>query len=174
MTELEHAKHTGAYVDPAAGRMTFAEWSDRWLAGQMQLKPKTLAGYRSLLATCLLPRWGPVRLGRVTFTGVAEWVNDMQREGRSTSRVRQAYHLLTGMLHAAVKDGRLPRNPALGVDLPRLASKRRRFLRHEQLHALADGCGRYRVLVLTLGYCGLRWGEAAALRGTASTSTAAG
>jgi integrase len=68
------------------------------------------------------------------------------------------------MLHAAVKDGRLPRNPAIGVDLPRLTSKKRRYLRHDQLHALATATGRYRVLVLTLGYCGLRWGEASALR----------
>ena len=36
-------------------------------------------------------------------------------EGRSASRVRLAYHL-TRMLHAAVKDGRLPRNPAIGAE----------------------------------------------------------
>ena len=29
---------------------------------------------------------------------------------------------------------------------------------------MATAAGRYRVLVLTLGYCGLRWGEASALR----------
>ena len=164
MTELQHAKHSGAYVDPAAGRVTLGEWAERWLAAQLHLKPKTLAGYRSLLSTCVLPRWGTVRLGRITFGGVAEWVNDMQRDGRSASRVRQAYHLLTGMLHAAVKDGRIPRNPARGVDLPRLVPVRRRYLRHDQLHALADAVGEYRVLVLTLGYCGLRWGEVAGLR----------
>jgi integrase len=68
------------------------------------------------------------------------------------------------MLDDAVKDGRLIRNPASGVELPRLVSKQRRYLRHDELHALADACGRHRVLVLTLGYCGLRWGELAALR----------
>jgi hypothetical protein len=63
-------------------------------------------------------------MGRITFGGVAEWVKDMQREGgRSASRVRHAYHLLTGMLHAAVRDGRLPRSPAIGVDLPRLTRR---------------------------------------------------
>ncbi len=163
-TSLEHARHSGAYVDPAAGRVTLGEWSERWLAAQLHLKPKTRASYKSLLATCVLPRWGKVQMGRITFGGVAEWVNEMQREGRSASRVRQAYHLLTGMLHAAVKDGRLPRNPAIGVDLPRLTPVRRRSLRHDQLHALADATGPYRVLVLTMGYCGLRWGEASALR----------
>ena len=164
MTALDHAKHSGAYVDPAAGRMTVGLWAEQWLSAQLHLKPKTVASYRSLLATCVLPRWGRVQLGRITYGSVADWVNDMQRDGRSASRVRQAYHLLTGMLHAAVKDGRLPRNPALGVDLPRLTPARRRYLRHDQLHALADACGDYRLLVLTMGYCGLRWGEVSALR----------
>src|SRR3954467_11709857 len=164
MTSLDHAKHSGAYVDPAAGRMTVEEWSTRWLGMQLHLKPKTQASYKSLLAACVLPRWGQVQRGRITFGGVAEWVNEMQREGRSASRVRQAYHLLTGMLHAAVKDGRLPRTPAIGVALPRLRPVRRRYLRHEQLQALAVACGRYRVLVLTMAASGLRWGEVSALR----------
>jgi integrase len=151
MTSLEHAKNSGTYVDPAAGRMTVEEWSDRWLAAQLHLKPKTLVSYKSLLAACVLPRWGRVQMGRITFGGVAEWVTEMQREDRSASRVRQAYHLLTGMLHAAVKDGRLPRNPAIGVDLPRLTPVRRRYLRHDELHELANAAGRYRMLVLTMG-----------------------
>ena len=82
----------------------------------------------------------------------------------SASRTRQAYHVLTGMLDDAVKDGLLVRNPALAVDLPRLTWTRRRYLRHEELHALANACGPYRTLVLTLGYSGMRWGEVAALR----------
>jgi integrase len=40
----------------------------------------------------------------------------------------------------------------------------RRYLDHGELAALAEGCGRYSTLVLVLGYCGLRWGEATALR----------
>lgn len=39
-------------------------------------------------------------------------------EGLSASRTRQAYHVLTSMLDAAVRDGRLARDPAAGVDLP--------------------------------------------------------
>lgn len=47
------------------------------------------------------------------------------------SRARQAYHVLTGVLDDTVKDGRLASNTVAGVDLPRLASKRRRYRRHE-------------------------------------------
>ena len=38
------------------------------------------------------------------------------------------------------------------------------FLTHAQLSALADAIGHWRLLVLVLGYTGLRWGEATALR----------
>jgi integrase len=40
----------------------------------------------------------------------------------------------------------------------------KRFLGHAQVDALAHGAGDYRVAVLLLSYCGLRWGELAALR----------
>lgn len=153
---------SGAYVDPSAGRVTVGEWSEQWLTAQLHLKPKTRASYASLLRGCVLPRWATVPLSKVTYGTVAEWVADLHGRGLSASRVRQAYHLLTGMLDDAVKDGRLIRNPASGVELPRLVSKQRRYLRHNQLHALADARGLYRVLVLTLGYCGLRWSELAA------------
>lgn len=164
MTNLDHGRLNGAYVDPSAGRMTVGEWAERWMRGQVQLKPKTRASYESLLRCWVIPRWGKVQLAKVTFGAVAEWVGTMQLGGLSASRTRQAYHVLTGMLDDAVKDGRLVRNPAAGVDLPRIHAKPRRYLRHDELHELASACGPYRVLVLTLGYCGLRWGEAAALR----------
>jgi integrase len=164
MTQLEHARLNGAYVDRGAGKMTVEEWSAKWIHSQVQLKPKTRASYESLLRCWVLPRWGPVALNKVTFGGVAEWVGTMYLGGLSASRTRQAYHLMTSMLDDAVKDGRLIRNAAAGVDLPRLETKPLRYLRHGELHALANSCGPYRVLVLTLGYCGLRWGEVAALR----------
>ena len=44
VTGKEHSKLTGGYVDPAAGRVTFAEWSEQWLAKCVDLKPRTLHG----------------------------------------------------------------------------------------------------------------------------------
>ena len=103
-------------------------------------------------------------LSRVSHAEVTAWVAAMRAEGLSASRTRQAYHLLLSMLDDAVRDNRLSRNPAAGVSLPRLPRTERRYLSHEQVHALADACGTHRVLVLVLAYCGLRWGEATALR----------
>jgi len=154
----------GDHVDPRRGSLMIGEWAEVWLAGRSHLKAKTLHGYRSLLDTRVLPTWGRVRLSNVKHSAVVAWVAGMRAEGLSASRTRQAYHVLTSMLDAAVRDGRLARNPAADVTLPRMPQGDRRHLTHGQLADLADGCGPHRTLVLVLGYCGLRWGEAAALR----------
>lgn len=153
----------GSYIDPARSQMTLGEWAAPWMAGRAHLKPSTLASYTSLLATRVLPRWGTVPLARITHSGVVAWMAAMRGEV-SASRTRQAYHLLTSMLDDAVRDQRLARNPAAGVDLPRLPMSDRRYLTHDEVAALAGAAGQYRVLVLVLAYCGLRWGEAAALK----------
>lgn len=164
LDEVTTAVVTGTYVDPRSGKVTLGAYAELWMAARVDLKPKTLASYESLLRTRVLPRWRDVPLSRVSFEGVSGWVAAMAAEGLSASRTRQAYHLLTSMLDDAVKGSRLSRNPARGVDLPPLVEHPRRFLTHDQLADLADAAGDYRTLVLTLGYCGLRWGEAAALR----------
>jgi integrase len=68
------------------------------------------------------------------------------------------------ILDLAVRDRRLLSNPAAGVRLPRGESPARRFLNADEVTALANAAGKDRVLVLVLAYCGLRFGEAAALR----------
>ncbi len=154
----------GTYCDPARSRVTVGEWAADWSASRSDLKPKTFASYESLLNTRVLPTWAPVPLAKITHSGVTAWVAEMHSGGLSASRTRQSYHLLTAMLDDAVKDRRLPRNPAAGVDLPRLPTTRRRYLSYGQVDQLAAACGPYRRLVLVLAYTGLRWGEAAALR----------
>lgn len=67
------------------------------------------------------------------------------------------------MLRSAVRAKHLAANPADGIELPRKHDVEQQYLTHEQLHRLAVASGRFRTFVLVLGYCGLRFGEAAAL-----------
>src|SRR3954466_1321110 len=161
--EQKAAIRNDAWVDPGRSKVTVGEWADPWMAGRVHLKPKTLSSYRSLLVTRVLPRWNTVPLTRVRHSDVVAWVAAMRLE-LSASRTRQAYHLLSAMLDDAVKDNRLVRNPATGVDLPRLPRTERRYLTHQQLADLADSCGPHRLMVLVAGYTGLRWGELTGLR----------
>ena len=111
----------------------------------------------------LLPRWGRVPVSAVTTADIEAWLSDLTGSGLSPSRTRQAYTVLRGVLDTALKSRMLAVNPALGVDLPAMPKSRRRYLTMGQLESLADAAGDYALLVRVLGYCGLRWGEAAAL-----------
>ena len=88
--------------------------------------------------------------------------------------------MLSLILNMAVKDGRLARNVATGVNLPCPSKEAQRFLTHAQVEALAEACARpsdvskhrrhdecenqtYRLVVLFLAYTGVRFGELAAL-----------
>jgi integrase len=50
------------------------------------------------------------------------------------------------------------------VNLPRKTGKRHTYLTNEQVRLLAREAGDNGVIVLTLAYTGLRWGEATGLR----------
>ncbi|MDI3312927.1 MAG: site-specific integrase [Mycobacterium sp.] len=70
------------------------------------------------------------------------------------------------MFDYAVRDGAIHRNPAAGIRLPKIQGNDPRPLTHDELWRLAGHLedSRDRLLVLVAGYCGLRWGELAALR----------
>jgi integrase len=163
---------TGTWTDPALSGITFGVMAERWLGTKATRSAKTVAGYRSLLDTVVLPRWRDVQLRDVRFDELQVWITGLSvrgsvrfdGKGLSASRVRQAHQVVGAVLRFAVKARHLAVNPAEGVELPRLPESEQRYLTHEQLHRVAVASGRLRTLVLVLGYCGLRFGEAASLR----------
>jgi integrase len=160
----ETAKSRGDWIDPARARVTVGQWSAEWLDGQVQLKPSTRARYAGVLRTQVLPTWDRVPLSAVTHTDVTRWVAQLVTYELSARTVHKAHRVLSLLLDLAVRDGRLTRNPAVGVRLPRASLAPKRFLTAAQVRALAEAAGRDRVLVYVLAYCGLRFGEAAGLR----------
>ena len=100
----------------------------------------------------------------MTHGDVQAWLSELSDRGLAGASVRKAQGVLSGVLGLAVRDRRLAVNPALGVALPAMQEKRRRYLGAEQLEALAEAARPGRVAVLVLDYCGLRWSELAALR----------
>jgi integrase len=89
-------------------------------------------------------------------------------KGLSDSRITQAHQLVGAVLKYAVRTGKVAKNVAAEVnrteDLPQQAKRERRYLSHAELLTLAQAAGRFETLTLVLAYCGLRFGEAAALR----------
>ena len=155
----------GALGAPRPARLRrFADWSTEWLGTRRHLKPKTLAGYESLLRVQLLPRFGDLPLSRVDPYMIETWIVDLTDAGLSPSRTRQAHQLLSMILKAAVRARRLTVNPAVGTPLPRAIPRPPRFLTAEQVDKLTQAVpDRYGALILVLAYGGIRWAEAVGL-----------
>ena len=162
----------GDHVDDRRGRVLFEDWSAAWLESKVDLKPTTRARYDGILRTHLVPAFGHRPIGDLTHADVATFVagllagdEDAGRRPLAASSVRQIHRVLSLVLSFAVRDGRLARNVAEGVPLPRAAKPDKRFLSLEELRTLADCAGdEGRLVVLVLGLTGLRFGELAALR----------
>ena len=162
---------TGTWTDPELAAQTFGAVAEKWIATKAARKPKTVAGYRSLLDTVILPRWADAPLGAIRYDDMQAWISGLSVDGStrfagrglSPSRVIQTHQVVGSVLRFAVKARYIASNPAEDVELPEKLEVDQRFLTHEQAHRLAVACGQYRTFVLVLTYCGLRFGEAVAL-----------
>jgi integrase len=170
LVSVEHSKQTNTYMDPARSKITVKAWAQQWLAGQTHLKPSTRARYEGILKAHIVPRWGDTPLFAVGHADTQEWISSIDLAPASVLYIHRVFSLI---MELAVRDKRIPSNPATGVRLPTLAESDKRFLTVEELHRLASAAAQYpipevgtqyRALVLVLGFCGLRWGEMAALR----------
>jgi integrase len=180
LTSVESSKLTGTYIDPARAKMTVGEVAALWQSGKVNLKATTQARYAAALTVHIEPHWKDVPLDRVEHSDVQDWIASMAGNGLSGASVRKAYGVFAAILDRAVRDRRLPSNPARGVDLPIAMQQRRKYLTARQVEALAQAAAKlpdvrprratdaafaqYKIVVLVLAYCGLRWSEMAALR----------
>ncbi|MBY0388860.1 MAG: site-specific integrase [Mycobacterium pseudokansasii] len=164
----------GTYIDPRKNAETFGSVAEQWFATKGHRKPKTVAGYRSILDTQVLPKWGEVPLKQIDYQAYSTWLGGLAVDGSqrgtalSASRITQAHQLVGAVLKYAQRTGKVAKNVALEIkrceDLPQQTERERRYLSHAELLRLARATERFETLTLVLGYCGLRFGEAAALR----------
>jgi integrase len=174
LLSIEDAKLRGAYVDPAAGKVAFGKWAERWYASTAHLKPSTRHDYRALLDNQILPTFRGSALAAIDTLAVKEWRSGLlagdpdatpPRAPLSPKRAGKALQVLSQVLGSAVEGGRLSVNRAAGVKPPKVQRKEMHFLDADQVEALADAIHpRYRALVLFAAYTGLRPCEQVALR----------
>lgn len=170
LASVEVKKARGDYIDAADARATIGELGEQWMTSQTHLKPSSVAVIESAWRLHVRPAWGMRSIGEIRHSDVQKWVSGLSAGGgdfgkpKSPALVHRCYGILAGILDVAVRDHRLASNPARGVSLPRKVSKEHRYLTHQQLHRLASASGENGTLILLLGYTGVRWGEASALR----------
>lgn len=156
---------TGAWADPRAGEKPVREWCEVWLAAQPARAAATERKIRGVVTKQIAGTFGRRPLVSVRPSEVQAWAADISRK-QSAATARHSLGVLRRVFDHAVRDGAIHRNPAAGIRLPKVQGNDPRPLTHDELWRLADHLDelRDRVLVLVAGYCGLRWGELAALR----------
>lgn len=167
------AKATNSYIDPQGGSRRFGELYKQWIAIKKPFwKPSQLESTEASYRTHVQAKWENRRIGEISQAELQEWISDLTSR-RSASVVLRAKGIVNGVLKRAVKDRLIAENPCEGLELPRKPKRKERrvYLTIPQLVAFADEClnaiyigDERRALVLLLGFCGLRWGEASDLR----------
>jgi len=163
--EVEVDKTRGAWIDPRGADIPLAEWCLTFLSLARSLAPTTQETYRRDLDRYVLPRFGAVRLGRITPEDVEEWLNDELDASTASSSVHRHYRTLRRVLQTAVEKDRLLSNACDRVRPPKVTSREMTFLDWSQAVALADAHSeRFRTMIYLAVDSGMRWSELVGLR----------
>lgn len=127
------------------------------------LKESTAASYRNIRARQLAPFLG-VALVSITRADVVAWYR--QLDAATPTRRAHAYALFRAVMNSAVDEGLIADNPVRVVGAGAQTRKPEvELFTAEQVGQLADLMPpRHRAAVLIAAWCGLRFGELAALR----------
>lgn len=161
LAKLENSVNEGTYVRHTKGMKPLSEFATPWLRTKnATLKPSSFAAIDASWRTHVEKEWGNSPIGKIKTADIQAWIDGLER---SPTVKRRAVEVLAGILNTAVPNC-IRENPAEGVKLPaKVSTKKHRYLTHEQLWRLAEAAGEHRDHILTLGYCGIRWGELTAL-----------
>jgi integrase len=151
------------YVDPKAGRETFAQYAERWLALQTHWRPSTRRSQEQMVNLRMVPHIGLTPMGTINRSQVQALVNAW-RQDYSPSTVTATFSSLRTILSAAVDDRVIARDPSAKVKVPTPPRRRDAHLSHADV-ALILGTAKpeLRPFFSALAWCGLRLGEALGL-----------
>lgn len=155
------ARATGAWINPAAGRVPLADYAARWLQQRIALRPRTRELYENQLRRHILPGLGQRSLNDITTATVRHWYAELLHDkGLGPVTVAKCYRLLRTILGTAVEDGLVAKNPCVIKNAGVEHSPERPVATVAQIYDLAEAVGsRHRALVLTAAFTGLRLGE---------------
>lgn len=122
----------------ATSSITVAKWMEHWLEdiAPQKIRPKTLAGYRTVVNGYIIPLLGKKRLDKLTAEDIRKLHTVMQntpkdpelRDGRelptgtvmlSSTYALLAHNALSTALKVALREGKITANPCEMVDRPR-------------------------------------------------------
>ncbi|MDX3131141.1 site-specific integrase [Streptomyces europaeiscabiei] len=161
LNNIEADMSRGQYVDPAASRVTFRQYAEKWLSTQTTAMT-TRESVQSSLRGHAIPYLGPRPLGSFKPEHIRDWLSTLESAVPASSYRRVIYNNVSAVLNAAVDDGHLSKNPchAQSVRPPAAGSGRIVPWDAERVFAIRGALPeRFRATVDAGGGCGLRQGE---------------
>lgn len=179
-TEIDHtAPFKGGPTNPAAvlkrhgiitepiGGPTVEEYVELWIDTVSKAAPGEKVKYRAYLKNDIAPAFGGMRLRKVDFADITEWLAALEEIPNSPKTVINKWVPLNGALGLAVKRGVIPAHPCAMEDrfLPDDVPTRKRILRLEEFNQLCGGFNNEetQLFVKFLMASGCRFSEATAL-----------
>lgn len=169
LDEVTAAVVRGDYVDPAAGKITFAQWFRRW----SEVQAWTDGTSETATMTLASVTFADVPMNRITQLHVEAWLKAMtkpgpkRKKGLAASTRRTRYNYVRMAFLAAVKARVIRQDPTAGIAPPRVAKSegRMRIPTPEQVRAaLLEAPDGFHGFVAVCAFAGLRLGEAAGLQ----------
>ena len=153
-------KHRGERVGKTL--LTLEQYTPTWLELQTHLRPKTRSEYERHLRQHVLPLLGRRRLGDIREDDIARLIAKLRERGYAGSSIRGTLTPLSRLLGHAARRGLIPYNPVQRLEVgerPKLERREKRILPPKEMKRLLDNAGRYRALIATAIFTGMRLGE---------------
>jgi integrase len=175
LVQARHEVSRGVHT-PASTSLTVAEAGELWIAqaeaGEEPLEPSTLRQRRQHLDLHLKPFIGKDKLAELGPGTVQSLRATLIREGRSRAMVKRAVASLGAILATAMTHGKLARNVVREQPRQSLAKRHKKKIevgrdlpsKDELRRMLEHAKGRWRPLVVTAIFTGLRASELRGLR----------
>lgn len=150
---------------------TVASWMEHWMThiavkGKKALRPSTQQTYQGYINKWIVPHLGKKRLDRLKPEHIRALYAEMEQQNKSDATRRQVHAILRRSLEVAVKERKIPYNPAAMVEAPSVGQGSHGKFTLEEAHRILDHVAehpdRARWVVALLA--GLRQGEALGLR----------
>jgi integrase len=157
----------------ACPRLTFATVAARWIerfetmVAVGERRPRTLESHRYHLDHHLLPAFTGRRIASITVDDIAGFIGSLAEDGRSPRTIAGAVATLGAILRYALRRGYVSDSPLRRLEAgerPRPVPHPQRVLGQDEIVRLLAGCPpRYRLLIATALYTGMRISELLAL-----------
>jgi integrase len=162
--DLKRGLHTPGSVSPTV-KVAGTLWIKR--CQEKKLEASTIRGYEEHTELHIYPFIGAKKLSELTVPTVYSFASDLLAAGRSSEMVRRVVQSLGAIFREARRHGLSNVDPTadLELDLPERDDPRPVIPSKAELQAIiANAAGRFRPLILTAIFCGLRGSELRGLR----------